>query len=205
MQARTPSDATPPYARIPSYMTTFQSSPVRIWNTVNKLCQKLSKFDRGFCSVGSKLNLPPKTCIPSRAKITMNKNRRSKSDAIDWIELRSDATRFDSERQYLFEKEIKKSLVSTEKFTPSFLTYLVTLNTLRRRTQRSTEIPNGGIMCVWNRIISPILPMTTKQSKRLNNDTKYPWKPKLYILRNISIVKSATKNMFVYSVEKLKR
>lgn len=83
-------------------------------------------------------------------------------------------------------------------------TYLVTLNTRRSRTQRRTEIPSGGIMWVWQSTISIILPNTTKQSKRLNNDTKYPWNPKLYIFRNISMVNSATKNMFVYSVEKKK-
>lgn len=39
--------------------------------------------------------------MPSSAKMTMNKKSSSKSEAIDWMELRSDATRFDSERQYL--------------------------------------------------------------------------------------------------------
>lgn len=51
-------------------------------------------------------------------------------------------------------------------------TYLVTLNTLSKRTQRSTETPSGGIISVLVKIISPMLPITTKQSKRLNNETK---------------------------------
>lgn len=93
------------------------------WNTVSKLCQKLSKFERGFGSAGLKLNLPPKTCIPSRAKITMNKNRSSKSEAIDWIELRSDATRFESDRQYLwmrkyFSGEFIRKLLSVRFMSP---------------------------------------------------------------------------------------
>lgn len=32
IQANTPIDDTPPYARIPSYITVFQSSPVNICN-----------------------------------------------------------------------------------------------------------------------------------------------------------------------------
>ena len=51
-------------------------------------------------------------------------------------------------------------------------TYLVTLNTLSSLTQRNTDIPKGGITFVFVKIISAILPITTKQSKRLNNDTK---------------------------------
>jgi hypothetical protein len=57
-------------------------------------------LDRGFSSF-SKLNFPPKTCIPSSAKIMMNRNRRRMREAIDWIELSNDATRFDSDLQYL--------------------------------------------------------------------------------------------------------
>lgn len=104
----------------------------------------------------------------------MNKNSNNNRDAIDCIEFNRDATKFDSERQYL-----------------------VTLNTRNNRTQRSTDIPNGGIKLFLVNTISKMLPKTTKQSKRLNNDTKYPWKPKLYIFSNISIVNRATKNIFV--------
>lgn len=273
MHASTPNDFTPPKASMPSYITTFQSSPVRIckeqktaqsvcvnvvgeenqirkrcrsnyvssschrcrrrltWNTVSRLSTKLSKLCRGFGSVSLKSNLPPKTCMPSSAKMTMNKNSSSNSEAIDWIELSNDATRFESDRQYLeglWVRESRKTWsvrwenrgnwiqTSTVSSTDNPLkwksqsehrheTYLVTLNTRSSRTQRRTEIPSGGIMWVWQSTISIILPNTTKQSKRLNNDTKYPWNPKLYIFRNISMVNSATKNMFVYSVEKKKR
>lgn len=81
--------------------------------------------------------------------MTMNKNSKSKSDAMDCIEFNSDATKFDNERQYL-----------------------VTLNTRSKRTQRKTDIPNGGIKLFLVKTISNILPNTTKQSKRLNKDTK---------------------------------
>jgi hypothetical protein len=81
----------------------------------------------------------------------MNRNRRRRRDAIDCIEFNSDATKFDRERQYL-----------------------VTLKTRKRRTQRNTEIPSGGITFVFVKTISIMLPKTTKQSKRLNNETKYP-------------------------------
>lgn len=71
------------------------------WKTVNKLCQKESKLLLGSSWL-PKLNLPPKTCIPNRAKMTINKKRSNNKEAMDWIELSSDATRFDRERQYLF-------------------------------------------------------------------------------------------------------
>lgn len=52
------------------------------------------------------------------------------------------------------------------------LTYLVTLKVRRRRTQRRTERPRGG-MTEWKvRIISSKLLNTTKKSNRLNKDTK---------------------------------
>lgn len=41
------------------------------------------------------------TCMPRRANITMKRKSRSNSDAIDWIEFNRDATRFDSDLQYL--------------------------------------------------------------------------------------------------------
>lgn len=71
------------------------------WNTVSRLCQKLSKLLRGLSVVLSKSNLPPNTCIPSRAKITMKRNNSNSSDAMDWMELSSEATRLDKDLQYL--------------------------------------------------------------------------------------------------------
>ena len=39
MQTTTPKDLTPPYASIPSYMTTFQSSPVNIYTEQHQQCR----------------------------------------------------------------------------------------------------------------------------------------------------------------------
>lgn len=71
------------------------------WNTVSRLCQKLSKFDLDLSSFALKLNFPPNTCIPSRANMTMNKKSNSNREAIDCMEFRRDATKFDNDRQYL--------------------------------------------------------------------------------------------------------
>ena len=138
------------------------------WNTVSSAWTKLSKFERGLSIVLLKLNFPPKTCIPNNAKITINKNRSNNRDAIDWIEFNRDATKFDSDCQYLEETRIVKML-SVQMFK---MPYFVTLNTLSKRTQRSTDTPNGGIILVVFRTISAILPITTKQSNLLNNETK---------------------------------
>ena len=75
----------------------------------------------------------------------------------------------------------------------NYTTDLVTLNILSRRTQRRTETPRGGMMSNFVKKISDMDPMTTKVSKRLKRETKYPWKPREYILRNISIVNKTTK------------
>lgn len=43
--------------------------------------------------VSSKLNFPPKTCIPSREKMMMKRKSSSSRDAMDFMELSRDATR----------------------------------------------------------------------------------------------------------------
>lgn len=85
------------------------------------------------------------------------------------------------------------------------MTYLVALNTLSNLAQRNTLTPNGGITFVNIKMASTILNNTTKLSKRLNKDTKQPWKPKLYILRNISNVNSTTKNKLATSEKEKKK
>lgn len=50
--------------------------------------------------------------------------------------------------------------------------YLVTLKTRRRRTQRKTDTPSGGMTSVLVSTTSIMLLMTTKQSNRLKRDTK---------------------------------
>ena len=51
--------------------------------------------------VSSKLNLPPNNCMPSRAKMTMNKKSRSSKLAMERILFSREATKLRSEFQYL--------------------------------------------------------------------------------------------------------
>lgn len=52
----------------------------------------MSKVLRLVC-VSSKLNLPPNSCIPSKEKMMMKRKSRSSSDAMDFMEFNSDATK----------------------------------------------------------------------------------------------------------------
>ncbi|CAL4062822.1 unnamed protein product, partial [Meganyctiphanes norvegica] len=111
------------------------------WTNVSKLCLGLS-------SVMLKLKRPPKTCMPRRAKIIIKRNKSNKRDAMDWMELSNDATRFDNDRHYF-----------------------VTLKILSNLTQRSTDTPRGGIISVLVSATSVMELMTIMQSNRLNNET----------------------------------
>lgn len=68
------------------------------WNTVSRDWGKLSKVLR---RVSSKLNFPPKSCIPSREKMMMKRKSRSNREAMERTEFSREATRLDSEFQYL--------------------------------------------------------------------------------------------------------
>ena len=46
--------------------------------------------------------------------MTMKRKRSNKREAIDWIELSSDATRLDSERQYLYNNNNNKNNSTTK-------------------------------------------------------------------------------------------
>lgn len=46
-----------------------------------------------FVTVSSKLNFPPKSCMPSREKIMMKRKSSSKREAMDFMELSREATR----------------------------------------------------------------------------------------------------------------
>ena len=81
------------------YMTSFQSSPVRIWKTVSMATEKESKLVGGLPS--GKLKVPPKSCIPSSAAMRMKRKRRSSSDMMDFIEETSDTSRLRRDDQYL--------------------------------------------------------------------------------------------------------
>lgn len=54
--------------------------------------------------ISSKLNLPPKSCIPRREKMIMKRKRSSNREAMERTEFRSEATRLLREFQYLVEK-----------------------------------------------------------------------------------------------------
>lgn len=77
--------------------------------------------------------------------------------------------------------------------------YLVTLKMRKRRTHRNTEIPSGDMISSSTRIVSMIPPQTTKQSNRLKRETKYAWRPKLYIFTSISQVNRARRTLFAIS------
>ncbi len=55
------------------------------------------KLEEGVPS--SKLKVPPKSCIPSRAKMRMKRKRRSRREMMDFMELRRDTTRLRKEDQ----------------------------------------------------------------------------------------------------------
>ena len=61
--------------------------------------EKESKFEAGV--PWSKLKDPPKSCIPSRAKMRMNRKRRRRRETMDFMEASKETTRFRNEAQYL--------------------------------------------------------------------------------------------------------
>ena len=79
--------------------------------------------------------------------------------------------------------------------------HLVTLKIRKRRTQRNTEIPRGDMISSSTKIVSVIPPHTTKQSNRLKRETKYAWRPKLYIFTSISQVNRARRTLFAISAK----
>ena len=73
------------------------------WKTVSIAIEKESKLEAGVPN--SKLKVPPKSCIPRSAKIRMNKNRRRRSDTMDFSEAKRDTTKFLRDDQYLSRKK----------------------------------------------------------------------------------------------------
>ena len=72
------------------------------WKTVSKALVIVSKFEVGLPS--GKLNDPPKTCMPRRAKMKMKRKRRKRRDMIEEMAFIRAITRFRSEDQYLKKK-----------------------------------------------------------------------------------------------------
>lgn len=56
------------------------------------------------------LKAPPKSCIPSKAKIRMKRKSRKSREMMDLIELKSEITRFLKDDQYFVTLNILKSL-----------------------------------------------------------------------------------------------
>ena len=95
--------------------TSFQSSPVSTWNTVSSEITNVSKLASGVPS--GKLKAPPKSCMPSSAKMRMKRKSRKRRERMERMELRSEMTRFRSEDQYLVTLKILRSrrALSTDK------------------------------------------------------------------------------------------
>lgn len=70
------------------------------WKTLIRAWGKLSKLLRRT-SVSSKSYRPPKSCMPSRAKMTMKRKSSSSSEAMERMELSREATRLLNDVQYL--------------------------------------------------------------------------------------------------------
>ena len=67
------------------------------WNTVKHAWKKLSNVALD----SSSRNLPPKSCIPSRAKMKMKRKRSSSSDKMEEMAFIKATTKLRSEVQYL--------------------------------------------------------------------------------------------------------
>ena len=61
--------------------------------------EKESKLEAGVPN--SKLKVPPKSCMPRRAKMRMKRKRRRRRDTMDFMEASRETTRFLKEDQYL--------------------------------------------------------------------------------------------------------
>lgn len=76
------------------------------WKTLIRAWGKLSKLLRRT-SVSSKSYLPPKSCMPRRAKMIMKRKSSSNREAMERMELSSEATRLLSDVQYLRKRSSK--------------------------------------------------------------------------------------------------
>lgn len=70
------------------------------WKTLMRAWGKLSNVLRRT-SMSSKSNLPPKSCMPSRAKTMIKRKRRRSREAMERTELSREATRLLKDVQYL--------------------------------------------------------------------------------------------------------
>lgn len=103
---------------------------ISTWNTVMMDCQKVSKLLRRSVS------LPPKICIPSRAKMKMKRNKRKRSERMDWIELTRARIRLPMLRQYLQTyNRTKKSVLSLTTTASSISTTSGNVSKIQTKTK----------------------------------------------------------------------
>lgn len=114
------------------------------------------------------LNLPPNSCMPSSAKMTMKRKRRNNSEMIDRIEFINERTNCN-----YFDRSTGASTTLTLR---RLAQCLVNLNTRNSRMARSTEMPKLPPFTSAH-TTSKALPTMTAQSKRLNLEAKYVWGP----------------------------
>ena len=132
------------------------------WNTVKQAWKKLSKVALD----SSSRNLPPKSCMPSRAKMKIKRQSSTNRATMEAIESTRDFTRAPIAFQYLENKIVQTEFV----LETVVLYYFVTLNPLRRRIHLSTERPTGGMSSFLTRRYSPMELRTTKKSNLLKRD-----------------------------------
>lgn len=133
------------------------------WDTVRNASQGVSKLPRR-----PGLSLPPNSWVPNNAKVNTKRKRTARRETIERTVSLSSRTKAPNLCQYLKGIMHHALKMSRTKSAP----YFVTLKTRSRRTQRRTDTPSGGITSVLVKTTSMILLITTKQSNRLNRETK---------------------------------
>lgn len=69
-----------------------QGQVIITWKTVNIATEKESKLEAGVPK--SKLNVPPKSCIPSKAKMRMKRKSSNSKETMDLSDANRETTRF---------------------------------------------------------------------------------------------------------------
>ena len=99
------------------------------------------KFDVGVPS--GKLKKPPKSCMPSKAKMKMNRKSRKSRDKMEDMAFISAITRFLSEDQYLKGETniLEKCCINCAKTSWPYLVTLKTRKSLRALSADSPKLP----------------------------------------------------------------
>ena len=133
---------------------------------------------------------PPKSCIPKRAKTTMNRKRRNNRLMMDFMELRRETTRFLSDAQYLPAEPGSGRGGQAGQLSPPVPgphprpcrdaggapeTYFVTLKIRNNLRARNTLIPKDVPGFMTAQMTSKMLPMIT-WSREPGLASTGPWK-----------------------------